>query len=475
MMGNKQHTIGVFHLTMIGLAGIIGSGWLFASMYAAKDAGTGSFVAWLAGALLMLTFCMCLSELASLYPKRGLLASVCSFSHNKDFSFIIGIANWFGTVCVIPSEALATTRYLNWPHWSVVPLILVYAILNSWGAKVFSLFNSPLTVFKFAVPLLTIVMLLSHGVNTHNFHAQDLIHYKGILSAMMAGGIIYAFNGMQMIVNFASEAKNPGRSIPIALFCALALGLALYLALQAAFIGAANLHINYQSPFVQLAVSLNLGWLVMLLKVDATISPSGTGFMYMGTCSRMLKAMSREGQLPRGFNVLHPKYQVSHRSLFANTLLSLILFGVFRTWQSLVIVVSTFHVISYLAGPLAVGKLRLTMPKAERMFHVPYYWIICPALFMALSILFVEAGAHSDISVTIICCSFLALYLVLNYKGLELARAINRAAFIPIWLIVLTAFAQMGSGHIGEVAVVALFLYYVGVGRQELQSRTAIN
>jgi amino acid transporter len=443
-------------------------------MYAARDAGTGSFVAWFAGALLMLVFCMCLSELTSLYPKRGLLASICSFSHNKDFSFIIGLSNWFGTVCVIPSEALATTRYLNWPHWSVLPLIVAYAVLNSWGAKFFSMLNSPLTVFKFIVPLLTIALLFTHHFNAHNFHAHDFTNYKGILTAIMAGGVIYAFNGMQMIVNFASEAKDPKRNIPIALFSALGIGLALYLALQAAFIGSANLNIDYQSPFVQLAVSLNLGLLVMLLKVDATLSPSGTGFMYMGTSSRMLKAMSREGQLPRGFNVLHPKYQVSHRSLFANTLLSLILFAVFRTWQSLVIVVSTFHVISYLAGPLAVGKLRLTMPKAERMFHVPYYWVICPTLFIALSILFVEAGSQNDLSVTVICCAFLALYLVLNYKGLDLVRALNRAAFIPIWLIVLTAFSQMGGGHLGEVAVVALFLYYVGVGRQELSPKNTI-
>ncbi len=465
---SKQQNLGVFHLIMIGLAGIIGSGWLFASMYAAQLAGTGAFVAWVIGAILMLLFCMCLSELTSLYPKRGMLASVCSFSHDKDFSFIIGISNWFGTVCVIPSEALATIGYLNWPHWTVVPLIVAYAVLNSWGAKIFSMFNSPLTVFKLLVPIITIIMLFYHGINTQNFHAQDFENYHNILQAVMAGGIIYAFNGVQMIVNFASEAKNPKHNIPIALFAALGIGLALYIGLQAAFIGSANLSINYNSPFVELALSLNLGWLAMLLKADATLSPSGTGFMYMGTSSRMLKAMSREGQLPRGFNVLHPKYHVSHRSLFTNMLLSLILFFVFKTWQSLVLVVSTFHVISYLAGPLAVGKLRLTMPKEERMFHVPLYWLICPILFVTLSILFVKAGYHNDLSVSIICCAFLALYLLLNYQGMELMRALGRAAFLPVWLILLTVIAQLG-GNLGEAAIVAVILYFIGVGRHQKQ------
>jgi amino acid transporter len=60
-----KHKIGIFHLVMIGLSGTIGSGWLFASMYAAKYAGAGAYVAWIVGALLMLLFCLCLSELVS--------------------------------------------------------------------------------------------------------------------------------------------------------------------------------------------------------------------------------------------------------------------------------------------------------------------------------------------------------------------------------------------------------------------------
>ncbi len=459
-----KHKIGIFHLAMIGVSGVIGSGWLFASMYAAQKAGTGAFIAWIIGALLMFVFTMCLSELVSLYPRRGLLASVGSFSHNKDFAFIIGIANWFGTLTVVPSEALATVRYLDWPHWTVIPLIIMYAALNGWGVKLFSKFNSTITVFKFIVPTLTVIALFVHGINANNFHTAELGNINAIMSAVIAGGIIYAFNGVQMIVNFTSETKRPKRDIPIALFLSLAISLILYLGLQAAFIGAADLNIDYQSPFVELVATFNLGWLVMLLKIDAAVSPSGTGFMYVGSTSRMLTAMSREGQLPRGFNVLHPKYHVSHRSLIANTLISIILFFVFKTWTALILVTSSFHVISYLAGPLSVGKLRITMPNEERLFNLPLHWITCPLLFIVLSILFVLAGYQNDLSITIICLGFQALYLLLNYKGAELIKAISRSAFLPIWLIIFTTLAHVKL-NLGEIALVALFLYYVGIGR----------
>ena len=459
-----KHKIGIFHLTMIGLSGVIGSGWLFASMYAAQKAGTGAYVAWIIGAVLMLVFTMCLSELVSLYPKRGLLASVASFSHNKDFAFIIGIANWFGTLTVIPAEALATVKYLDWPHWTSLILIIVYAALNSWGVKLFSKFNSTITAFKFIVPTVTIVALLIHGVNLHNFHTAELGNINAIMSAVIASGIIYAFNGVQMIVNFTSEAKHPKRDIPIALFLSLGLALVLYLGLQTAFMSVANLHIDYNSPFIELAATLNLGWLVMLLKADAIISPSGTGFMYIGSTTRMLTAMSREGQLPSGFNVLHPKYNVSYRSLIANTLISIVLFFVFKTWVALILVTSSFHVISYLAGPLAVGKLRIKMPDEKRLFNLPIHWLTCPLLFIVLSILFVMGGYDNDLWITIICIGFQALYLLLNYKGADLIKAINRSAFLPIWLIIFTTLAHVKL-NIGEIALVALFLYYVGIGR----------
>lgn len=456
-----KHKIGVFHLTMIGLGGIIGSGWLFSSMYAAKTAGAGAYVAWIAGAILMLLFSLCLSELVSLYPRRGLLASVCSFSHNKDFAFLTGIANWFGTVAVIPTEAIATSRYLGWSHWSNFLLIGVYAILNTWGVKLFARFNSALTVFKFVVPVLTIIVLFSHSTSSHNYHLADFTNYHQILTAIIAGGIVYGFNGVQMIVNFTSEAKKPKRDIPLALFSALALGLVLYMGLQAAFLNSADLSINYQSPFIELVAALNLGWMVLILQVGAAVSPSGTGFSYIASSSRMLTAMGHVGQLPRYFSRLHPKYHISHRSLIANTALSMVLLMVFKTWVGLVVVVSSFHLLSYLAGPIAVGKLRRTMPTHERMFKVPFAWLLVPLLFVIISVLFVMAGAHNDIFVTIICVALQIIYILLNYRsGAAVWAAVKRSAFFPCWLIACTTIAILGQNLIATVIVALLFFYF---------------
>ncbi len=363
---------------------------------------------------------------------------------------------------MIPTEALATVRYLSWPHWSIFLLIGLYALLNTWGVKLFARFNSLLTVFKFIVPLLTIIVLFTFKGDHHNYHVPDLLGLHHILTAIIAGGIIYGFNGVQMIVNFTSEAKNPARDIPIALFCALGLGLALYLGLQAAFLHSANLSIDYKSPFIQLVATLNLAWMVILLQVGAAVSPSDAGFSYVASSTRMLTALSHFGQLPRYFSRLHPKYHISHRSLVANTVISIAFFFIFKTWIALVVVVSSFHLLSYLAGPLAVSKLRQTMPAAKRIFRMPIAWFISPFLFITICLLFVMAGAWNNIIVTCVCLLAQLVYLLINYRGIKLWNACQRSWYLPCWLIALTVIAMFGQN-----LYVALFagatLYFIGV------------
>ena len=215
-----------------------------------------------------------------------------------------------------------------------------------------------------------------------------------------------------MIVNFTGEAKRPKRDVPIALFGALSLGLALYIGLQAAFLHSANLTINYQSPFLQLVATLNIAWMVILLQVGAVVSPSGAGFSFIASSTRMLTSMSEVGQLPRFFSKLHPKYHISHRSLLANTVLSIAFFFIFKTWIALVVVVSSFHLISYLAGPLALSKLRKTMPAEKRLFKMPIAWLLAPLLFVVITVLFTMAGMHNDIMVTIILYHYSSHLLV---------------------------------------------------------------
>lgn len=107
---NKQPNL--FSAIAIGVGSIIGSGWLFASYYAAKYAGPISILSWIIGATLSLMLALLLAEVATMYQETGLFSRLLTITHNRDYGFIVASSNWFSMVSSIPSEAMATVQYL---------------------------------------------------------------------------------------------------------------------------------------------------------------------------------------------------------------------------------------------------------------------------------------------------------------------------------------------------------------------------
>ena len=159
---------------------------------------------------------------------------------------------------------------------------------------------------------------------------------------MATSGIVFSYNGFQSPVNLAGEARNPGRSVPFAIFGSIALSTVVYLMLQVAFLGSVppdRLHegwaaLEYSSPFAQLALALNLNWLAILLYADAFISPSGTGTTYTATTARMIYAMERSGTVPEMLGRVHPRCGIPRPAMWFNLAVSFLFLFFFRGWAS---------------------------------------------------------------------------------------------------------------------------------------------
>ena len=65
--GLARH-IGTWGMLFTGLTGIIGSGWLFAALYAVKIAGPAAIVSWVIGCLMALVLAMIYAELGAMIP-----------------------------------------------------------------------------------------------------------------------------------------------------------------------------------------------------------------------------------------------------------------------------------------------------------------------------------------------------------------------------------------------------------------------
>jgi len=489
----NKNKIGLISAIFLGVTAIIGSGWLFAPYKAAMIAGPAAILSWLIGCLLVLILALGFAEIASIYPKRGLSAIIPTLSHNKYFGFPFALANWLGIVAVIGLEADATVQYLI----NLVPslkdvfflhnqltlcgillsiiLVVLYCIVNYWGAKILARTNNLITVVKLIVPFVTALIIISYAFHPHNFYSvnNSFVPYgtKSILMALVSSGIIVAFNGFQTIVSFASEIENPQKTIPRALITSVLISLVVYLLLQVAFLGAlpANMlgqgwdHIVMSAPMVQLSLMLGLGLLSSIIFFGATAAPTGAAIAFTGSASRMFTAMSRGEQMPKYFDDVHPLYRVSRKSLVMNTFLSILFILLFRSWSKLAEVLSLFHLISYLPIPLALVVFRRRLERSRYTFMLPGGHFFSLFLFVTFTYLLTLIDPTVLLELFVFFAVSLLVFIILSVKSLTNMFSILRKCYsIVIYFSGLFLFAKIApTSHHWLSSVVYLSLLIV--------------
>jgi amino acid transporter len=508
-----RRDVGAIALMFTGLGSIIGSGWLFGAWRAAQLAGPGAVYAWIIGAVVILFVAFTYAELGAMFPESGGAARYGHYSHGTLVGFVAGWAAWIAIVSVIPVEAEASVQYMSswpwdWAHslyvhaangqgelshaglWIAAALVVIYFLVNFWSVKVFANTNSAITFFKLIVPAATAVALMCSSFHAENFHigvhgGPHVGNLAAILTAVATSGIVFSYNGFQNPVNLAGEARNPGRSVPFAIFGSIALSTVVYLLLQVAFLGSVSpdhlgegwAALEYSSPFAQLALALNLNWLALLLYADAFVSPSGTGSTYTAATARMLYAMERNGTVPKVLGRVHPKYGIPRPAMWFNLLVSFIFLFFFRGWGKLAAVISVATIITYLVVPISVIVLRRTAPNLHRPLRVPGLPVLAPMAFvLATLMLFWARWPHTG-QIMLLLILPLPVYLYYQAKGnwRDFGRQLRASWWLLAYLIAITVLSWAGSkefeGHdyIGYgwdqlcVAVTSLAFYFWGV------------
>ncbi|ACD30334.1 APC family permease [Francisella tularensis] len=429
---NTSQKMSLFSAILIGVTSMVGSGWLFSAQLTAKTAGNWAFLAWVLAAIMIMMVGLCLAKVVSVFPVRGATTRSSALSHNSVFAMPFAFANWFGIVVMISTEAQATTQYLagikgfEWlMHNGIIStygmllslfILVIYLIINFYGVKLLASVNNGITVFKMFVPaaivIIFIIYAFTHSTEHHSLVSADIPNNNftvgNALTAIVAGGLVYTFNGFQIVVAYSSEIKNPSRNVPLAIILSLTLVLLLYMGLQYAFMQAVPHEyliskggwagLDFESPLLQVATLIGLGYIAVLLIIDSIVSPSATGYSYLGASSRMLYAMSAEGQMPRYFAKINKQVNISRRSLIANFLICAGFLIFSDNWVALMLIVTGFNIIGYMAAPISMGAIA---PKT-RIFGM----IVFVLLTMLLNTVEVETNIHLSIILVILMSIF---------------------------------------------------------------------
>ncbi|WP_265443236.1 APC family permease [Flexivirga meconopsidis] len=410
--GTFKPKLSTTDMVMVGFGAIFGSGWLFAASKVAGMAGPAGWLSWLIGGIAVLLLGLVYSELGASLPRAGGVIRYPLYSHGPLLGYLMGFVTLIAFSSLIAIEVEAARQYASawFPAltqgdsssptvlgWLVqFALILLFFVLNYLAVQTFAKSNSIITVFKFVVPVLTIVVLLFH-VKGANFSSQGFAPFgmSGVQAAVAGGGVMFAFLGLQPIVTMASEAKKPQRTVPIALILSVVLATGVYILLQVAFIGAVPSDLisggwqgidgKFSLPFKDIATVLGLGWLGVFIVLDAMISPSGTGNIYVSSTSRVVYGWARNGTLFKVFTRVDPRSGVPRPAMWLTFALAVFWTLPFPSWGVLVNVVSAALILSYAIAPVCAGAFRRRLPDMPKPFRLKGFAVISPLAFVIAS------------------------------------------------------------------------------------------
>nr|WP_263314546.1 APC family permease [Mammaliicoccus sp. Marseille-Q6498] len=510
-MSNQNKKINLTQLVLLGLGSLIGSGWLFGAWEASALAGPAAIISWIIGFIVIGSIAYNYIEIGTMFPQSGGMSNYAQYTHGSLLGFIAAWANWVSLVTIIPIEAVSAVQYISsWPwEWAkptgqlmhdgsisnlglmaVFVIIIIFSLLNYWSVKLLTSFTSLISFFKLGVPLITIIMLMISGFDTGNYGSSigEFMPYGSapIFAATTASGIIFSFNAFQTIINMGSEIQKPEKNIYRGILISLTLSAALYIVLQSTFITSMPADmlsknggwsgINFDSPFANLAILLGLNWLSILLYLEAVVSPFGTGVSFVAITGRILRAMEKNGHIPKFLGSMNSKYNIPRVAIVFNAIVSMIMVSLFRDWAVLASVISTATLVAYLTGPTTVISLRKMAPNMHRPFRAKMLGFMAPFSFVLASLAIYWAMWPTTAEVIFIIILGLPIYFFYEYKQnwKNTKKQIGGSIWIIVYLIVLAFLSFIGSKEFNGmnwihypydfivIAVIALVFYKLG-------------
>ncbi|MBO0774912.1 MAG: APC family permease [Actinobacteria bacterium] len=422
-----RRRMGFTHLLFLSMGAIIGSGWLFGSLKAAAIAGPAAVISWAVGGIFVIFISLTYAEQAGMMPRTGAIVRYPLLTHGGYTGWFIGWTYWLSAITVPAIEAEAVVTYVGsqaggnmetvshgvtvlvWPNGILffLGLMAIFFLLNYFGIRLMAETNRWFTWWKIIIPSITAIFMFvflrgSNFTSLRFGSAHGFAPYgtAPIFEAMATGGVIFAYLGFRQALDYAGEARNPQRHVPLATILSVAIASLIYIGLQIGFIGimhwhAAGVHPGdwaglsaspwAGSPLVSALKAAGIGWLVTyawILLVDAGISPSATGWIYVGTSARTNYGLSINRMLWKALQWPN-RWGIPWVSLVIAAVIGAAFVVPAPSWYELVGIITGTTALTYIMGGVGVPVLRKYAPGMPRPFRLPWMWLWAPVGFLA--------------------------------------------------------------------------------------------
>ena len=366
-----RRVLGLPRLTAAGVGMVIGAGIYVLLGSAAAEAGAASWLAFLAAGGLSALTAFGYAELAAMFPKAGAEYDYTRHVAPLGVAFLVGWVMVLGLVVAGAAVALGFGHYVRYfgdvpIRVSAVTLIAFVTLVGLAGIERSSRLTAALVLVQVGGLVAVVIIGIPH-LGDHTLTADASV--GGVLGA--AALVFFAFIGFDEVITLAEETRDPGRTVPRALFLTVGICTALYVAVAVAatsVLGAGSLARSQQplADVMATAVGPTSGRIVAVI---ALITTTNTTLLALTAASRLQYGMAATGALPAFLG------RVDRRRVPAAALVtgSVVAAG-FALIGNLPLVaavtdLSVFAV--FVAVNLTVIVLRVRQPDRRRPFRVP--------------------------------------------------------------------------------------------------------
>ncbi len=394
-----KRTLSTVDLTFLGIGGIIGSGvFVLTGIGAARYAGPGIVLSFVAAGLLCMLVGLAYAELASLIPAAGSAYAYTFASLGEGMAFLCGWSLIIGYIVTASAVAVGFSAYfsgmmaslgmeipkallttapeggiINLP--AVVITLLIGGILAH-GTKESSRLNAILISLTLCAIVGYVVVTTPHMDIAKNMEPFLPFGAAGIMTG--AAVVFFSFMGFDTVATSAEECKTPEKSLPIGIIASVFVCLCIYAVV--AFVLTATVNyadLDRADPVAYCLRLIGYTGLANLVTVGILFGMITTLIVYIFGQARVFFAMSRDGFLPKAMANIHPKYGTPYFITLVGSVIIAFIAGCVPMLY-IVELANTGVLAAFFIVFVGLIALRRNSPELPRTFTFPMLYVLAP-------------------------------------------------------------------------------------------------
>lgn len=396
-----NRVIGRLGFGAININSVIGAGIFGLPAVAAAQAGDFSPWLFLLAGVMVFSVVLSFARAASMFRSTGGAIVYASHAFGPFVGFQTGWLSYCSRAASMGANTNLLVTYASWfwapldgqPYRAISLVLLISGItwLNVAGVR-----NSMAAVYLFTVlKLLPLSLLILVGLGSVDapalFGAQA--PEPGSLGETLLV-LMYAYVGFEGTVVTAGEGRSPRRDMPAALINTIVAIGVIYFLVQMVSVAVLPTLADSRTALADVAAVLLGGWGAALLTLGAVFSISGNLSSSLLSAPRMTYALARDGNMPRWFGRVHPRFRTPANSVFFYGLLSLGL-ALSGTFIWLAAMSTLVRLLTYMVCIAALPRLERTAEAFDRQFTLPGGLLIPGVAMMLCLWLIAQASTQS--------------------------------------------------------------------------------